>query len=632
MTINKMNIQISKHLVQLLSATLIVTLASVSLGQAVKPSPKSESELIAILRSDQPEAEKAIACKYLSVYGGDAAVPELAKLLSNEHLASWSRTALEAIPGPVADEALRKASESLQGLLLVGTINSIGIRRDAAAVDLLAKRLEDKNDEVAAAAAVALGKIGTPAAAPLVRKALAGGSMKVRNAAAEGCILCAEQFLASGKGAEAAQIYEDVRKAEVPRPRMLEATRGVILARGKEGIPLLVEQLRSNDEGLYQIALFTARELPGNEIDKALAAELEKLFPERAALVVATMADRTKTVDLAAVLKAASAGHKQVRLAAIEAVGRVGNATCVAPLLQVAAESDAELAKAAKESLVALPGAAVDKDLAGRLGQAEGKTYPVLIEVVGQRRIDATAALLKALTHSDRTVRNAALMALGNTVSEKYLGVLVKEVVSPASADNADVAKLALKTAAVRMPDREACAAELSSALDKSPVPTTIVLLDILAAVGGTKALAAVGAAGKSPDAALQDASSELLGKWMTPDAGPVLLELAKRSDNKFQGRSFRGYIRVARQMAMPEPQRVEMCKNALEATRKPEEQKLVLVVLKQYPSVEMLRLAVKAAQMPELKDDGKEAVKAIADKLPKNNDEVKKLLSQVGL
>jgi HEAT repeat protein len=172
MTINKMNIQISKHLVQLLSATLIVTLASVSLGQAVKPSPKSESELIAILRSDQPEAEKAIACKYLSVYGGDAAVPELAKLLSNEHLASWSRTALEAIPGPVADEALRKASESLQGLLLVGTINSIGIRRDAAAVDLLAKRLEDKNDEVAAAAAVALGKIGTPAAAPLVRKAL----------------------------------------------------------------------------------------------------------------------------------------------------------------------------------------------------------------------------------------------------------------------------------------------------------------------------------------------------------------------------------------------------------------------------------------------------------------------------
>jgi len=117
----------------------------------------------------------------------------------------------------------------------------------------------------------------------------------------------------------------------------------------------------------------------------------------------------------------------------------------------------------------------------------------------------------------------------------------------------------------------------------------------------------------------------------MTPDAGPVLLELAKRNDNKYQGRSIRGYIRVARQMTMTEPQRVEMCKSALEATKKPEEQKLVLVVLKQYPSVEMLRLAVKAAQTPELKDDAKEAAKAISEKVPKN-DEVKKLLAQVGL
>jgi hypothetical protein len=207
---------------------------------------------------------------------------------------------------------------------------------------------------------------------------------------------------------------------------------------------------------------------------------------------------------------------------------------------------------------------------------------------------------------------------------------LINQVSTQKDPELAQTAQLALKTAAVRMPDREACAGEIASAVDKAPVATKVVLLDILAAVGGTKALAAVGAAGKSPDATLQDASSELLGKWMTPDAAPVLLELAKRSDNKYQGRSIRGYIRIARQMTMPEPQRVEMCKNALEATKKPDEQKLVLVVLKQYPSIEMLRLAVKAAQTPELKADAKEAAEAIAQKLPKN-EEVKKLLAQVG-
>ena len=39
------------------------------------------------------------------------AVPALAPLLTNEHLASWARIALEAIPGPEAGAALREAAE-----------------------------------------------------------------------------------------------------------------------------------------------------------------------------------------------------------------------------------------------------------------------------------------------------------------------------------------------------------------------------------------------------------------------------------------------------------------------------------------------------------------------------------------
>ena len=45
-----------------------------------------------------------------------------------------------------------------------------------------------------------------------------------------------------------------------------------------------------------------------------------------------------------------------------------------------------------------------------------------------------------------------------------------------------------------------------------------------------------------------------------------------------------------------------------MEAARQPAEQKLVLEVLKRYPNLEMLKLAVKAAQVPELKDDATEA------------------------
>src|SRR5262249_46159509 len=157
------------------------------------------------------------------------------------------------------------ASESLQGRLLVGVINSIGVRRDAAAVDRLSARLDDKDAEVASAAAVALGNIGNSAAAKSLRPKLASAPVVVRSAIAEGCVLCAEHLAADGNRSEAVVIYDEVRKAEVPRQRMLEATRGAILTRGNDGIPLLVEQLRSGDKGLFQIALITAREFPGRE-------------------------------------------------------------------------------------------------------------------------------------------------------------------------------------------------------------------------------------------------------------------------------------------------------------------------------------------------------------------------------
>src|SRR5262245_56126777 len=108
-------------------AFLAIGLAQSAPAQQI--SAEKEKELIAILRSDKPDAEKAIACKKLSVDGSKAAVPELAKLLASEQLASWARTALEAIPGPEADKALYDAVPKLQGRLLVGAINSLGVRR-----------------------------------------------------------------------------------------------------------------------------------------------------------------------------------------------------------------------------------------------------------------------------------------------------------------------------------------------------------------------------------------------------------------------------------------------------------------------------------------------------------------------
>ena len=86
----------------------------------------------------------------------------------------------------------------------------------------------------------------------------------------------------------------------------------------------------------------------------------------------------------------------------------------------------------------------------------------------------------------------------------------------------------------------------------------------------------------------------------MTIDAAPVLLDLAKTGGN-YQGRALRGYIRIARQFTMSEPQRVEMCKNAHgRGASAGRTQAGAGSAADAIPNLERLKLAVKAAQTPD--------------------------------
>lgn len=612
---------------------LIALAATLSLsGTAVWADAAKEKELLAVLTSDAPAGEKAITCKKLAVYGSKDCVPEVAKLLPNAELTSWARITLEAIPGPEADAALRKASESLEGRILIGVLNSIGVRRDAGAVDLLTARLSDKDADVAAAAAVALGHIGNDAAAKSLRSALASAPAATKSAVAEGCVLAAERLDASGKSADAIAIYDEVRKADVAKPRVLEATRGAIIARKAEGLPMLVDLLRSPDKAMFNLGLSTAREFPGTEIDKALVAELAQASPSAGALLIAAMADRPATVDKAAIAKAAVSGKKPVRLAAFKAIAQLGDDSALETLLGAATDEDADLANAAKETLADLPSKKIDTKIAEMLPNASGKQFALLLDLVGKRRIEATPALMKALQSNDASIRRSALVSLGETVDLKGMSILITQVKTPKNAEDAAIAQQALKAAAVRMPDREACASTLNAAIAKSSPEVTTFLLELLADVGGETALKSVGAAAKSADGLQQDVATRVLGKWSTVDAAPVLLDLAKTGPAQFRIRVLRGYIGLARKFkTLSEQERADMCNSALAIATQVDEQKLVLEVCRLHPTFSGLKIAAKAYENPKLKDDAKSVALAIAQKLGDRAD-VKDVLAKAGI
>jgi hypothetical protein len=238
---------------------------------------------------------------------------------------------------------------------------------------------------------------------------------------------------------------------------------------------------------------------------------------------------------------------------------------------------------------------------------------------------------LAAVEDADPQVRAASLFALGEVAKLDDVPLLITRVVDPPHLEDRSIALKALQAACIRMPDREACADQLGAALGKAPASAQDAILETLAAMGGPSALQTVAAAAQSDDPKLQDTATRLLGSWMTADVGPVLLKLAQQPDSPHKVRSLRGFIRVARQFVVPDQQRAEMCRDAWEVAERDEERKLVLEVMQRYPSLNMLRVAVKASKHPALKDEASAVAYSLAQKLSRGHD-AQELLEQIQL
>ena len=161
--------------------------------------------------------QKAIACKKLAFVGGKDAIHPMAALLSHPQLGCYARFGLEPNPDPLVDEVLRAALPKLSGKLQIGVINTIGVRKDAKALDALVKLMDHSEAETACAASASVGMIGGLQAAKALQSALGKTKLPVFPVVARASLLCAESLLASNKP-RAMEIYTQLSATNMPEP------------------------------------------------------------------------------------------------------------------------------------------------------------------------------------------------------------------------------------------------------------------------------------------------------------------------------------------------------------------------------------------------------------------------------
>ena len=220
----------------LLPVVVVSVLAGCATAPTSPPSPV-ETAALAVLASDAGLREKARACQELGDFGGPASVPALAALLGKEHLADYARSGLEGIKDPSAGEAVRTALPTLEGRYLAGAVNSLGVRRDTAAVPALQKLALDPKRGAAEAAIASLGMIATPAAAKTLQTILVSGPAALRVPAAHAALVAAEQLVRDGNTTAARAVLNAVVQALPPGHVATAANDKAVTLGGAPGAP-----------------------------------------------------------------------------------------------------------------------------------------------------------------------------------------------------------------------------------------------------------------------------------------------------------------------------------------------------------------------------------------------------------
>jgi len=550
-------------------ASLSVLCVALMLAPVARGSQAPDvGKLIATLQGDAPKYEKAQACRVLASLAPKEAVAPLARLLGDAELSAYARNALEIIADPSAAQALRAALGRLKGDLLIGVINSIGAKRDAAATPALVRLAKGADRSQANAATAALGRIGTPDAVAALKGVLKAPLPEARAAAGDALLLCADSLRAKGDRRGASGLYDGLRRAEVARHIRLAATRGAILVRrtsanawaDKSGEPLLAEMLQSSDTPTARMALRAARDLPGSDITRLLAAQAASARPEMQALLTDALVERSDAAALAAIEAQAGSGSPGVRATAVAALGVIGRASSVPVLLKAleVATDDAQ-ADVAAASLTRLSAEGVDAAIVERLPSAKPAARARLVGILGKRRA-ATAhdAVLKLGADPDPGVRKAAFTALIGLARAGDLNGLVAAAADQRDASAFESAVQAVRAAASKLADPNARAAPLIAALKANSTSDQAArrarIVRMLAMVGGYAALKAVKPAMSDPDASVRDSALESLSNW--PDATAVPALLAAMKEPATRSRALRGAIGLASGLAsdLPRP------------------------------------------------------------------------------
>jgi len=574
-----------------------------------------EKLIIAGLPGAKTAASRDFFCRQLVIVGSEASAPALAKLLGDKESSHMARYALERLPGKAVDQALLDALAKVDDDLKIGMVYSLGRRGCKAAVGPAIKLIGSKNEALAIASLTALSHIDSARGVAAIAKARKSGSAKIKLAATDAYLNCANRSSPAG----AAKIYAELLGANEPVMSRIAALNGLVMSTGgAKATALIITAMSDKNPKIRQVAVAALRDVSDPGATKAIANELTKQDEQTQAVLINVLAGRDDKSALPIVVKAVKSPSGLVRTAAIVGLASIGDASTV-PLLAGLAVDSKETGQrtAAHESLVRLGGKGINAAIAAEIGRSKPAVRVELVRMLGLRQAsDAMPAVVKAAGDKDPAVRVEAMKSLRVLAGPEHLPILVNFLTTVKDEKVRAEAQTTVLAATMKMrKDQNPVAALLAAARKTTSPEVKISLFRTMGMIGHDAALDTLKAGVKNKDAGIKDAAIRALVSW--PSAAPIKTLAGVAADKSASQThriiTLRGYIdMIDKQLELSDARIMADYSKAVALATRLDDKRLILSKLSGFRSRTALKLAEKLASDSGLKRDAEAAIKKI--------------------
>jgi HEAT repeat protein len=578
------------------------------------------SRLAEILDSDVSFATRQFVCQQLRVIGNEEQIPVLTKLLLEAEYTNIAVFALETMPSLKVDETFRNSLTNLKGQAKITVINALGERRDKNSIGILSPLLSDSDLEIAESAALALGKIGTFDSGTEIKEAMDKANGEWRSYIVKYYLMCANNMEARGESESAVKIYKELSEEDENRQIQMRANYGLVTTGQMSAIEFVSQAIEDEDTIIRRLAIQTVIKTQEKDATGKFCELLSDLPPDSQLLLIMALVDRGDPAAMTTLINLFDHNDKQVRLAALRAMAKLGNETVVPLVLRITVKADEDEVEAARISLYRLRGSKVDDKI---LEMSNNGNVEIRLEAIkalsARNAVIATPTLIKMLSDPIEKIRIGTWNSLAVLGSDKDLSQMISSWIQAKNITEIQVAEDAVVKVCQNATTKHKYTTDIAAAIGKEQKKEIkISLINALGRIGANESLPLLQDFLTEKDPDIQTAAIRGLSIW--PTDGPLedLRHIVTiTTDERQRIIALRGYIYLIGLATNRESAKtLAFYKDAMNLSWRTEEKKLVLTGYSHVQNFDALKAVEKYLLDKELENEAAAAALTICDDL----------------